>query len=73
MNLLENSTDHTFRVRVGEDLSESFLILAGVSQGSVLGPLLYPLFTSDIPRPVRDSILAKYADGTRYCLPILTC
>ena len=58
--------DRSFRVRVGEEFSEPKPILAGVPQGSVLGPLLYLLFTSDIPTPVRNSILGKYADDTAY-------
>lgn len=58
--------NRTFKVRVGEALSDSLPILAGVPQGSVLGPLLYLLFTSDIPPAVRDSMLAKYADDTAY-------
>ena len=41
-------------------------ILAGVPQGSVLGPLLYLIFTSDIPLPVQSSILGKFADNTTY-------
>ncbi|CAH0384773.1 unnamed protein product [Bemisia tabaci] len=59
-------SDRTFRVRVGEALSDEKPILAGVPQGSVLGPLLYLLFTSDIPAPVRKSLLGKYADDTAY-------
>lgn len=59
-------SDRTFRVRVGEALSDEKPILAGVPQGSVLGPLLYLLFTSDIPAPTRKSLLGKYADDTTY-------
>ena len=36
-------------------------ILAGVLQGSTLSPLLYNLYTSDIPRSVRTE-LSVYAD-----------
>ena len=36
-------------------------MLAGVPQGSTLSPLLYNLYTSDIPRSVRTE-LSVYAD-----------
>lgn len=51
---------------VGEDYSSNRNILAGVPQGSVLGPLLYLLFTSDIPLAKKRSILGKFADDTTY-------
>lgn len=52
-----------FRVRHGCDYSELKRITAGVPQGSVLGPVLYLLYTRDIPDVV-DSIVATFADDT---------
>lgn len=44
--------------------SEYRLITHGVPQGSVLRPLLFIIFTNDLPQSVSRSILDIYADDT---------
>lgn len=52
-----------FSVSVGSDQSACLKIEAGVPQGSILSPLLYSIFTSDLPASMSTNI-ATYADDT---------
>lgn len=56
-------TDRWFCLSINSNLSDMYKVEAGVPQGSVLGPLLYIIFCSDIPR-VFDCNYAFYADDT---------
>ena len=53
-----------FRVRYENTTSSFRPIRAGVPQGSCLSPLLYSLFTTDIPQSGRGGKLGVYADDT---------
>lgn len=55
--------DRCFRVRLEDAYSSYRKISAGVPQGSVLGPILYLLFTADIPKNP-DVKVATFADDT---------
>lgn len=50
-----------FRVRQKEAYSDLKQVTAGVPQGSVLGPILYLLYTCDIPRE-ENATIATFAD-----------
>ena len=57
--------NRSFYVRVNNDFSKICTIQAGIPQGSVLGPVLYTLFTHDLP--TRDDVtIATYADDTAF-------
>lgn len=58
-SFLEN---RTFAVKVNSATSNTRDIHAGVPQGSILGPLLFNIYTSDMPHV--EAILATYADDT---------
>ena len=52
-----------FRIKYEDEYSELKRVEAGVPQGSVLGPILYLLYTRDIP--VSDEVtIATFADDT---------
>ncbi|CAH2068995.1 unnamed protein product, partial [Iphiclides podalirius] len=55
--------NRSFRYRVEGTLSTSRRLTAGVPQGSCLSPLLFTLYTSDIPRDPHVN-LALFADDT---------
>lgn len=52
-----------FYVKVNDEVSDICPIKAGIPQGSVLGPVLYTIFTYDMP--IREDVtVATYADDT---------
>lgn len=68
-NLLKSYlSERTFQTKVNEAKSDYFSISSGVPQGSVLGPLLYVLYTSDLPT-AQNAITGTFADDTA----ILSC
>lgn len=63
-NLLKSYlTNRTFQVRYQEAYTDLYPIQSGVPQGSILGPILYSIFTADLPETV-GTMTATYADDT---------
>ena len=56
-------TDREFEIKINAEVSNRRNIQSGVPQGSILGPLLYVLYTSDIPTTELTKI-GTFADDT---------
>jgi hypothetical protein len=56
-------TDRTFQVRYQEEYTKLYTIQSGVPQGSNLGPILYSVFTAELPE-TEQTLIATYADDT---------
>ncbi len=58
-------SDRSFRVKVNGIFSDPFDMLSGVPQGSTLGPLLFILYTNDLPLCVKNCMILLFADDCK--------
>ena len=65
-------SDRKQAVVVDGHLSFLALIISGVPQGTVLGPILFLIFINDIEHCITESIIRCFADDTRVSISI-TC
>ena len=61
--ILKSHLTEILGIKQGDAYSELKEIKAGMPQGSVLGPVLYLLYTSDLPK-LENSTVASFADDT---------
>ena len=57
-------------VVVNGQISFLAMIISGVTQGTVLGPIIFLIFIDDIAHCVSDSIIRCFADDTRVSMGI---
>jgi hypothetical protein len=55
--------DRYYVTKFNNEILPRFLMLSGVPQGSILGPLLYTIYTADLPTS-NKTILSTFADDT---------
>lgn len=56
-------SERLFQIKYQEELTRLYPIISGIPQGSVLGPVLYLVFTADLPT-TNETTVATFADDT---------
>ena len=66
-------SDRKQLVQLSPDVFSSYLtIKSGVAQGSILGPLLYSIYTADLYKSIKHCQIHLYADDTQLMIPTPT-
>ena len=53
------------QVKVGKSLSEPAEVISGVAQGTLLGPVLFIMYTNDLTEIIQHSSVTLYVDDTK--------
>ena len=65
-----SDSDRLQYISVGQSVSSVLLVLSGVIQGSILGPLLFIVFVNDLPSSVLSSSIFLFADDAKCVMPV---
>jgi len=63
----------TFKIKLGDFISQLFLLLKGCPQGSILSPLLFALFYNDVGSSLLFALFKLFADDLVFYIFHLDC
>jgi len=65
--IVEFLSHRKFSVKIGDHRSRQYDVVSGVPQGTVLGPILFIIFTSELPSIIKDDSITirMFADDTK--------
>ncbi len=58
--------DRSQAVKINNTVSTTSPMRAGVPQGSILGPILFTVFTNDLTETINDCLVVQYANDTQF-------